>query len=932
MKISKLLMGVGLMAVLTACEPQGAAMKSDPGPSTERTAGLDLEVHIPYEKFTLDNGLRVIVHEDRKAPIVSVGVWYHVGSKNEPEGKTGFAHLFEHLMFNGSENYNDEFFKPFEAVGATSMNGTTWFDRTNYFENVPTPALDMALWMESDRMGHLLNAVTQEKLDNQIGVVQNEKRQGDNAPYGMVEYAQLEGLFPVGHPYRHSTIGSMEDLSAASLDDVKAWFKQYYGAANTVFVLAGDIDVATAKPLMEKYFGDIEAGPPINAHKAWVPTRTNNTVEEMIDQKAPQVRVYRNWAVAPRTSDDAAILSLASGILGSGKNSRLYQALVYQNQLAVSVEVNMQPFELASMFEIQVTLKDGADEEKAEQLINDVMDKFLAEGPTADEMKRAKTSIMASQLRGIEQIGGFGGKGTALAQSELYAGDPNYYAEALERLNYASAADVVDATQKWLGQGYYQLTVRPYGDYKTTASTVDRSTGLPAVGDMPDLKFPEIEEGTLANGMKVVVANRPTIPVVTMAMQFDAGYAADAGRPFGTASFALSMMDEGTTSKSSLEISAEAESLGASLSTGSNLDMSRVNLSALKPNLDASLALAADVVRNPAFAQEEIDRLRQRWIAGIAQEKAQPVQLALRTLPALLYGEGHSYSVPYTGSGTVDAVTGMTRDDLVKFHTDWIRPDNATIFMVGDITLAEATTSLEKAFGNWQAPATPVPTKNIAAASLPEKSRVIIMDKPGSPQSLVLAGHLFPSTGDDNYMSQQMASDILGGEFTSRVNMNLREDKGWAYGAYTFTTDARGQRMWLVYAPVQTDKTKESLAELGKEFSGYLGDRPATAEELARLVSSKTNSLPGEFETAGAVLGSMLSNDRFGRGNGHVPSLKGKYAALNVDGIKAAAQNTIQPSKLVWLIVGDRAQIEEGVRSLNLGDLEVWDADGNRID
>ncbi|MEX0297980.1 MAG: M16 family metallopeptidase [Kordiimonas sp.] len=932
MKISKLLMGVGLMAVLTACEPQGAAMKSDPGPSTERTAGLDLEVHIPYEKFTLDNGLRVIVHEDRKAPIVSVGVWYHVGSKDEPEGKTGFAHLFEHLMFNGSENYNDEFFKPFEAVGATSMNGTTWFDRTNYFENVPTPALEMALWMESDRMGHLLGAVTQEKLDNQIGVVQNEKRQGDNAPYGMVEYAQLEGLFPVGHPYRHSTIGSMEDLSAASLDDVKEWFKQYYGAANTVIVLAGDIDAATAKPLMEKYFGDIEAGPPINAHKAWVPTRTNNTIEEMIDQKAPQVRVYRNWAVAPRTDEDAAILSLASGILGSGKNSRLYQALVYQNQLAVSVEVNMQPFELASMFEIQVTLKDGADEEKAEQLINDVMNKFLAEGPTADEMTRAKTSIMASQLRGIEQIGGFGGKGTALAQSELYAGNPNYYAESLERLNYASAADVVNAAQKWLGQGYYQLTVRPYPKYTTTASTVDRSQGLPAVGDMPDLSFPAIEEGTLANGMKVVVANRPTIPVVTMAMQFDAGYAADAGRPLGTASFALSMMDEGTTTKSSLEISAEAESLGASLSTGSNLDMSRVNLSALKPNLDASLALAADVVRNPAFAQEEIDRLRQRWVAGIAQEKAQPVQLALRTLPALLYGEGHSYSVPYTGSGTVEAITGMTRDDLVQFHTDWIRPDNATIFMVGDITLAEATASLEKAFGNWQAPSTPVPAKNIAASELPETSRVIIMDKPGSPQSLVLAGHLFPSTGDDNYMSQQMASDILGGEFTSRVNMNLREDKGWAYGAYTFTTDARGQRMWLVYAPVQTDKTKESLAELGKEFSGYLGDRPATAEELARLVSSKTNSLPGDFETAGAVLGSMLSNDRFGRGNDHVPSLKAKYNALDVEGIKAAAQNTIQPGKLVWLIVGDRAQIEEGVRSLGLGEVEVWDADGNRID
>ncbi len=931
MKAIKLLMP-GLLAVSAACTPQNTVMATNAALDEQRSAGIDLEVEIPYEKFTLDNGLRVIVHEDRKAPIVSVGVWYHVGSKNEPAGKTGFAHLFEHLMFNGSENFDDEFFKPFEVVGATAMNGTTWFDRTNYFANVPTPALEMALWMESDRMGHLLGAVTQEKLDNQIGVVQNEKRQGDNRPYGLVGYRQLEGLFPVGHPYRHATIGSMEDLSAASLEDVKDWFRQYYGAANVVIVLAGDIDVASARPLMEKYFGHIGAGPPIKAYKAWVPELENNTIEEMLDQKAPQTRLYRNWPVAARTSEDAVMLQLAAAILGQGKNSRLYQALVYQNQLAVSVAVSMQPFELAGIFGIDVTLKDGKDEKEVLRLIDAELEKFLAAGPSAEELKRVKTVILASQLRGIEEIGGFSGKGTALAQSELYAGDPGYYAATLDRLNHASIAEVVEVARRWLSKGYYQLTVRPYPEYTTTASTVDRSAGLPPVGAMPDLTFPAIEEATLANGMRVVVANRPTIPVVTMAMQFDAGYAADAGRPLGTASFALSMMDEGTTSRSALEIAAEAESLGAILATGSNLDMSTVRLSALKPNLDASLALAADVVRNPAFAQDEMDRLRPRWLAGIAQEKARPVQLALRTLPPLLYGDGHSYSVPATGSGTEASIGGLTREDLVQFHADWIRPDNATIFMVGDITLAEATAALEKAFGDWQAPASPVPAKNIVAVMLPQNGRVIIMDKPGSPQSLILAGHLFPATGDENYMTQQMANDILGGEFTSRVNMNLREDKGWAYGAYTFTTDARGQRMWLVYAPVQTDKTKESLAELNKEFAAYLGSKPATTEELARLVSSKTNSLPGEFETAGSVLGSMLSNERFGRDHDYVPGLKEKYEALEIDAVQAAAQAAMKPEKLAWVIVGDRAKIEAGVRSLGLGEVEVWDADGNRID
>ena len=931
MKLKNILFGAVAMTVLVACDPQSTTNTATQL-STDKTPALDIQFDIPFEEFTLDNGLRVIVHEDRKAPIVSVGVWYHVGSKDEPEGKTGFAHLFEHLMFNGSENYDDEFFKPFEAVGATAMNGTTWFDRTNYFENVPTPALDMALWMESDRMGHLLGAVTEDKLKEQIGVVQNEKRQGDNAPYGLSEYRKLAGLFPVGHPYRHSTIGSLEDLSNASLDDVKGWFKEYYGAANTVIVLAGDIDTATARPLMEKYFGHIGAGPALKQHKAWVPTRANNTLEEMVDTKAPQVQISRNWAVAPRNDVDASYLNLVRALLGGGKNSRLYQALVYKSQLATGVTVSMQPFELSSMFEISVMLKEGSDEAEVVRLMDEEIAKFLKEGPTADELKRAKTSLLAGRIRGLEAIGGFNGKGTALARSALYAGDTGFYAKTIDWMNRASAEEVTAAADKWLGQGYYQITTRPEPKYATSEAAVDRSTGLPGTGTLPDLTFPDIEEATLANGMKVVVANRPTVPVVTMAMQFDAGYAADAGRPLGTSSFALSMMDEGTPTRSALDIAAELEGLGATLGTGSNLDMSTVSMSALKSNLTASLAVAADVVRNPAFDQAELDRLRGRWIAGIGQEKAQPVQLALRTLPALLYGEDHSYGIPYTGSGTEVSIGAMTRDDLVKFHSDWIRPDNATIFMVGDITLDEAKAALEATFGDWKAPTSGVPAKNIADVAMPENGRVIIMDKPGSPQSLILAGHLFPSTGDEGYLTHEMANSILGGEFTARVNMNLREDKGWAYGAYTFTLDARGQRMWLVYAPVQTDKTKESIAELGKEFAGYLGDKPATQAELSRLIVKNTSQMPGQYETAGAVLGSLLSNDRFGRGNDYVPSLKGQYEALNIDAIKAAAQAHIQPEKLVWLIVGDRAKIEAGVKELGLGDVEVWDENGNKLD
>ena len=529
--------------LLSACDGAGVQTQSAQSNSTvdETASGVNLEVHIPYESFTLENGLTVVVHEDRKAPIVAVGVWYHVGSKDEPTGKSGFAHLFEHLMFNGSENYNADYFKPFEEVGATALNGTTWFDRTNYFQNVPTPALDMALWMESDRMGHLLGAVDQARLDEQRGVVQNEKRQGDNNPFGTVQYRQLEGLFPPGHPYRHSTIGSMEDLEAASLEDVRGWFEQYYGAANTVLVLAGDIDAATARPLVEKYFGDIEAGPSLKQHKSWVPTIDHDVVETMVDN-VPHARLYYNWAVAPRTQQDAHVLRLAANVLGNGKNSKLYQALVYDAQVATNVRTFVQQFELASMFEIQVDVAPGGDVAEAKRILDETLAEFLEEGPTVAEVSRAKTSIVASRVRGLEQIGGFGGKATALAEGALYAGDAGFYAQELTWVNGASVSDVRATAQDWLTRGGYKLTVTPRPTYATTESAVDRSTGLPEVGELPSLAFPTVEEGTLANGMKVVVAKRDTVPVVTMAMQFDGGYAADQGRPLGTSGFTLAMV------------------------------------------------------------------------------------------------------------------------------------------------------------------------------------------------------------------------------------------------------------------------------------------------------------------------------------------------------------------------------------------------------
>ena len=889
------------------------------------------QVDIPYQKFVLDNGLRLIVHEDHKAPLVAVSVWYNVGSKDEPKGKTGFAHLFEHLMFNGSEHYKGEYFAPFERVGATDMNGTTWLDRTNYFETVPTPALDMALWMESDRMGHLLGAIDQSVLDEQRGVVQNEKRQGDNQPYGKVDYRIVKGLYPVGHPYRHTTIGSMDDLNAATVDDVKAWFKKYYGAANAVIVLAGDITPQKGLALVKKYFDDIPAGPALTRINRWVPTRLHDNEEQMID-KAPQVRIYRLWSTPGRTEKDAALLMLASSILGEGKNSRLYQALMYNRQWASKIDVYVSQHLLDSKFQIEITVKQGVDAKKVDREMKRVIDEFLKTPPSADELQRARAGILSHTIRGLEKVGGFSGKAATLAKGELYAGDPGFYSKRLHWIEQATPQSVQQASQRWLSHGAYQLTVLPEAAHKVAKSTLDRSQGLPAVGKIAALKFPEIQRARLDNDIPLVLATRHTVPVVNIAMQFDAGYAADSsGFKSGSAAYTLAMLDEGTQNRNALQISAGLDSLGATLDTRSTLDTSTVTLSALKSGLSKSIDLFSDVIRHPAFSETEIDRLRGQWLAKIKQEKSKPLQLALRNLPAVLYGKHHAYGVPFTGSGTSRAIQSLTRQDLQDFYQSWIRPDNATLMVTGDVSMDEILPLLNQAFGDWKKPGKALPVKNISTAPA-QSQKLIMIDKPGSEQTLILAGELAPGSGDRNNIAIEGMNDILGGVFSARINMNLREDKHWAYGAYSFLKSARGQRPFMVYAPVQSDKTGASIAELQKELEQFIGDKPATAKELKKVVQNNVNKLPGAYETSDDVLDALLSNQRFHRPDDYVPGLIQQYRHLTLNDIHRVAKQIVRPQNLVWMVVGDRKKILPQLKGLQLGLRLTMDADGHLIE
>ncbi len=885
------------------------------------------DVDIPYQKFVLDNGLTVIVHEDHKAPIVAVNLWYHVGSKNERPGKTGFAHLFEHLMFGGSEHAPGRYIDAMERIGATDLNGTTNSDRTNYFENVPTSALDLTLWMESDRMGHLLGALDQKTLDLQRGVVQNEKRQGENQPYGVTRQLITQNTYPAGHPYSWTTIGEMADLDAASMKDVQEWFKTYYGPSNVILVLAGDIDAKTAKEKAEKYFGDIPAGPPVAHQEAWIAKMTGTHRQEVQD-RVPQARIYKIWNIPEYGNADADYLDLVSDVLSTGKTSRFYKRLVYDDQIATNANAFVALSEIGGQFRVQATARPGQDLAQVEKELDEELARFLREGPTAEELQRVKTEYAANFIRGIERIGGFGGKSDRLAQSQVFRGKPDAYKESLKRVRDATAEDLKGAANRWLADGVYALEVHAFPQFKTASTGADRSKA-PATGTPPDLKLPKLQRTTLSNGLKVILAERHEVPLVNFWMTADAGYAADQFAAPGTASMTSSLLDGGTSTRTALQISDQLAMLGAELRAYSNLDLSIVQLSSLRAKLDPSLELFADVILNPSFPESDFTRQQKQQLAAIEREQNTPVQMALRVFPGLLYGAGHAYGNPLTGSGTTDSVTKMKREELVKFHQTWYRPNNATLVVVGDTTLAEIKPKLEKLFASWKTGQ--IPKKNVGTVSLASKSTVYLMDKPGALQSVIIAGVIAPPTANPKEIAIEAMNDGLGGMFGSRLNMNLREDKHWSYGARSLLWGARAQRPFIAFAPVQTDKTKESLAEMNKEFRGILGDHPLSADELAKIQANETLSLPGSRETEDSVGRSIIDLVQFGLPDDYYETYAGKVRALKTSDVEDAAKTVVHPDNLIWVIVGDRAKIEAGVKELGLGETRFLSPDGKPL-
>ena len=885
------------------------------------------DININYEKFVLPNGLTLLVHEDHKAPIVAVNVWYHVGSKNEKFGKSGFAHLFEHLMFNGSENYNKDYFLALEKIGGTDLNGTTNKDRTNYFQNVPISAIDQLLFLESDRMGHLLGAIDQAKLDEQRGVVQNEKRQGENQPYGKQWDLLTKAMYPKGHPYSWTVIGEMEDLNAASLTDVQDWFKAYYGAANTVISIVGDVKPQEVYEKVVKYFGDISSGPTVMREEINIPNKVNDSYQVYQD-RVSESRISLAWNSPPYGSEEDLQFDLISSILSSGKNARLYKKLVYEDQSASSVASFQASSELASLFIVQANVKSGGNVDKMQSDLMEQVQNFITNGPTESELKRAKASYFSSFLKGLERIGGFGGVSDILALNQTYHGNAAHYKEQLKYVENATIVDLQATAKKWLTKGKHVLICNPFPKYTTDAPTLDRSK-LPPLGEPKSSKFPKVQRTKLSNGLNIVLAERKGVSTTVMQLMFNAGYKTDIKSKPGVASLAMNLLDEGTKEMSSLEISEKLQLLGANLVTSSDSDISSVTLNTLKPSLDESLELFAKVVMYPAFPEKELSRLRKEQINAIKSEKTQPFGMVLRSMNKYFYGEGHPYSNPFTGTGYENTVASITNKDIAEFYNSWILPNNATIIVTGDISMKELKSKLKKSFGKWEKGKTP--TIQFTKGKTATKNTLYIIDRPESQQSVIIAGHLTKKRSEVSEVVLSQMVSILGGDFTSRINMNLREDKHWSYGAGGLVLDAKEDRPFIVYAPVQTDKSAESITELRKELLNFVTTNKATQAELDKVKTNQILKLPGQWETNSAVNNSLYNIVKYGLSDDYFETYDADVRNISLESLQKVSTDIVKPDAVNWFVVGDKAKIGKSLGKLGFDKIIEIDADGKPI-
>ena len=882
---------------------------------------------IAFEKHTLSNGLDVILHQDRSIPVAAVNVWYHVGSKDEELGRTGFAHLFEHIMFRGTKNHKASHFEPLQKIGAT-LNGSTTGDRTNYWEDVPSNYLELALWLEADRMGFLLDALDQDGFDTERDVVKNERRQSyENRPYGMAQWHIQQALFPLPHPYHWMTIGSQEDLDAASLEDVMDFFRRYYSPSNASLSIAGDIDTGEALQLAERYFGDLDPGPAVRRIARADSPLTGRVDLEMTD-RVTLPRQYSVWLAPANLSGDDDASDMLRSILADGQSSRMYRSLVYEKQIAQSASVSYYAAEIAGQFRMELTPAPGHTLDEVEEAAEEVVASIAINPPTDEEFERAINRIEMQHYRTLSRVGGFGGRADALNYFNIFTGDPDRLNRVMDDYRRVTKDDVLRVHRRIMDAGQVRMRVYPERPLASAALTVDR-TAQPDGGPTPAFVPPTPQRGRLSNGMEVIVAGKRELPLVSFALMARAGATGDPDGLPGLSSFTASMMDEGTATRSSQEISAAFEHIGTRLATEARKELTLLTAETLNRHWRHALGLAADVARNANFPEHELERVRRERLTDLRRAKDDAGFVAESNFGNLVFGAGSPYA--HSNLGNEAAVEAVRRSDMVARHAEGLRPDRLCLLVAGDITLDDAMAAAEEHFGDWQAPSElPVTISGADVGIRADGPHIYLIDKPGAAQSVIRAGMPLIERGHPDYLALSVLNYAFGGQFSARLNQNLRQDKGYSYGYNSGISWYNAPSLLSSGGSVQTAVTREAVVETLKEFADISGERPLTAEELHNAQTGLRLGYPAGFERPAQLLGQLVTLAQFGLPDDYFRTFEERLADVSLSDTHLVGGEYLAPDRLTILVVGDRQQVEEPLRELGYG-LTVLDAEGAEV-
>ena len=879
-------------------------------------------VTISFEKHTLSNGLDVILHEDHTIPVVAVNVWYHVGSKDEEIGRTGFAHLFEHVMFEGSKHHNSSHFEPLQKAGA-NLNGSTTPDRTNYWEDVPTNYMDLALWLEADRMGYLLDALDQQRFDIQRDVVKNERRQSyENRPYGMASWHLQEALYPMPHPYHWMTIGSQEDLDAAELDDIKDFFKRFYSPTNASLAIAGDIKMGEALELVNRYFGDLPPGESV-PRKGRHDSGLRGRIELEMRDKVTLPRAYVAWPTPPEGDTDDAPLEIYQAIMSDGLTSRLHKSLVYEKQIAQSASMRYHSSEIAGQCVMSVTAAEGHELAEVEAAADAEMVRLLREPPTDEEIARVKNRIEASHYRQLARIGGFGGRADQLNHFSVFSSNPDLINTSLDKYMSVTREDVMRVAESVLGDNQVRLRVLPEPTLSPASVKLDRSV-MPPPKNEPVFTPPTPTRTKLSNGMGISVIEQRGLPIVAFGVLMDAGASRDPEQLPGLAGFTAQMLPEGTDTRSSQDIAQAFEFIGSRISADGRREYTLLSAETLTKHWSTALELTADLVLNPSFPDHELERVRKEHLTELRRGKDEPNAVAEQLLAGLVFRRDSGYGHPL--SGTESSIGALNRDDMVRqFDRDY-GPENANLIVVGDVSIEEVAKRAESVFGSWTGGS---PGVNVEATIVPSNgtATIYLVDRPGAPQSVIRALHTTIPRLHPDYLGLTLMNYAFGGQFSARLNQNLRQDKGYSYGYQSHVQWHRGPSLLLAGGSVQTEVTKESVFETLKEFNEVRGDRPISEEELENAKQSVLRSFPANFERPGAVMGQVLQMVQFGLPDDYLQTVRSNVESVTLDDVHRITQELVRPDQLKILVVGDRQEVEKGLRELELPTV-ILDVDG----